>query len=123
VVNKKRIFIAFTVGDEQRRDSLKGQTLPTKSPFDFIDISTNEVYEIDWKERVRTSIRGSAGVIALISKRSRNSTGLQWELSCAREEGKRILVIWAYDDDLSCLGSVNTMAWTGDTIRNFIDSV
>ena len=123
MADKKLIFIAFAMADEQRRDLLKGQALPTKSLFDFIDMSANEIDEIDWKERVRTSIRNSAGVIALISKHSRNSTGLTWELSCAREEGKRILVIWTHNNELTCLGGVNTVTWTGDTIRNFIDSV
>lgn len=50
----------------------------------------------DWKERVRTRIRRSDGVIALVSKNSLTSSGQKWELSCAKEEKKKVLGIWAY---------------------------
>jgi quercetin dioxygenase-like cupin family protein len=41
-----------------------------------------------------------------VSKNSLTSSGQKWELSCAREEKKKILGVWAYKDDrtdLTCL--------------------
>jgi len=77
---KKTIFVAFAMEDERQRDFLKGQSLLTNSPLEYIDLSVKEAYEGDWKEKVRTHIRRSDGVIALVSRSSLNSSGQQWEL-------------------------------------------
>ncbi len=57
MANKKVIFIAFAIEDERQRDFLKGQSLLTDSPFEYVDMSVKEPYDSDWKERVRTRIR------------------------------------------------------------------
>jgi hypothetical protein len=123
MAEKKVIFVAFAIEDERQRDFLKGQSLNTKSPFEYIDMSVKQAYESEWKERVRTRIRRSDGVIALVSANSLTSSGEKWEIACAREEGKRILGIWAYTDDRTDLPGVKTMVWTWDAIKNFIASV
>jgi hypothetical protein len=119
----KVIFIAFAIEDERQRDFLKGQSLLTKSPFEYIDMSVKEAYDKDWKERVRTRIRRSHGVIVLVSKNSLKSDGQAWEIQCAKEEKKPIRGIWAYTDDRTVLAGVATVPWTWDNIKNFIDSL
>ena len=57
-----------------------------------------EAYSEEWKARVRTRICRSDGVIALVSKNSLSSSGQKWEISCAKEEQKKIRGIWAYTD-------------------------
>jgi len=99
MADKKVIFVAFAIEDERQRDFLKGQSLHTNSPFEYIDMSVKEPYDTNWKDRVRTRIRRSDGVIALVSKNSLNSSGQKWEIECAREEKKKVLGIWAYKDD------------------------
>lgn len=117
----KVVFVAFAIEDERQRDFLKGQSLNTASPFEYVDMSVKEAYESGWKEKVRTRIRRSDGVIALVSKNSLASTGQRWELNCAAEEKKPILGIWAYTDDRTYLGGLNTVIWTWDAIKNFIN--
>ena len=117
------VFVAFAIEDERQRDFLKGQSLHTKCPFEFIDMSVKEAYDANWKEKVRTRIRRSDGVIALVSASSLTSSGQKWELSCAREEGKKIYGIWAYKDDRTNLPGTSTKVWTWDGITNFIDSL
>ena len=123
MAEKKVIFVAFAIEDERQRDFLKGQSLNTNSPFEYIDMSVKEPYDSSWKERVRTRIKRSDGVIALVSKNSLNSSGQKWELSCAKEEKKKLLGIWAYKDDRTNLPGVNTVVWTWATIEKFIDSL
>ena len=41
----------------------------------------------------------------------------------AKEEGKKILGIWAYSDDRTNIVGVNTKTWTWDNITNFINSL
>jgi len=120
---KKTIFIAFAIEDERQRDFLKGQSLNTRSPFEYIDMSVKNAYSSEWKTKVRTRIKRSDGVIVLVSKNSINSSGQKWEILCAREEGKRILGIYAYNADRTNLVGVNTKVWTWDNIKNFIDNL
>jgi nucleoside 2-deoxyribosyltransferase len=121
MASMKVVFVAFAIEDERQRDFLKGQSLNTASPFEYVDMSVKEAYESGWKEKVRTRIRRSDGVIALVSKNSLASTGQRWELNCAAEEKKPILGIWAYTDDRTYLGGLNTVIWTWDAIKNFIN--
>ncbi|MCO5252605.1 MAG: TIR domain-containing protein [Candidatus Kapabacteria bacterium] len=121
--NKKVIFVAFAMEDERQRDFLKGQSLNTKSPFEYIDMSVKDAYDDDWKARVRTRIKRSDGVIVLVSKNSLNSSGQKWEIKCAKEEMKRVMGIYAYKDDRTNLEGVKTNVWTWETIADFINSL
>ena len=123
MAEKKVVFVAFAIEDERARDFLKGQSLNTNSPFEYIDMSVKQAYLSEWKERVRTRIRRSDGVIALVSKNSLTSNGQKWEITCAREENKRVLGVWAYKNDRTNLVGVKTVIWTWDAIRGFIDSL
>ena len=123
MADKKVIFVAFSIEDEGQRDLLKGQSLNTKSPFEYVDMSVKEAYTSEWKERVRTRIRRSAGVIALVSKNSLTSSGQKWEIECAKEEKRPLLGIWVYQGDRTDLTGVKTVAWTWDAIKNFIESL
>ncbi len=123
MADNKVIFVAFAIEDERQRDFLKGQSLNTNSPFEYVDMSVKEPYDSDWKDRVRTRIRRSDGVIALVSKSSLTSSGQKWEIACAREEKKKILGIWAYKDDRTNISGLNTVVWTWPAIEKFIDSL
>lgn len=119
----KTIFVAFAIEDEKARDLLKGQSLNTQSPFEYIDMSVKNAYDSDWKTKVRTRIRRSNGVIALISKNSLNSSGQKWEIVCAKEEGKKVLGVWAYTEDRTNIQGVQIDVWKWKTIEDFIKSL
>ncbi|MBI4959080.1 MAG: TIR domain-containing protein [Desulfovibrio sp.] len=123
MADKKIVFVAFAIEDERQRDFLKGQSLNTKSPFEYIDMSVKEAYDEEWKARVRTRIRRSDGVIVLVSKNSLTSSGEKWEIACAKEENKKVRGIWAYTDDRTNIVGLNTVAWSWDNIKDFIDSL
>lgn len=123
MTDKKIVFVAFAIEDERQRDFLKGQSLCARAPFEFIDMSVKQPYDNEWKQRVRTRLRRSHGVIALISKNSLSSSGQKWEIACAKEEGKRVRGIWAYSDDRTDVGGVATYAWSDKNISDFIDSL
>ena len=80
MADKKTIFIAFAIEDERQRDFLKGQSLSPRAPYEFIDMSVKNPYDKDWKDRVRTRIKRSDGVIVLVSKNSLDSSGQKWEI-------------------------------------------
>lgn len=123
MADKKVIFVAFAIEDERIRDLIKGQSLHTDSPFEYVDMSVKEAYDEEWKKRVRTRILRSHGVLAIVSANSLKSSGQKWEIQCAKEEKRPLRGIWAYKDDRTDLAGVNTMAWTWDNIARFIDSL
>lgn len=123
MAERKVLFIAFAIEDERQRDFLKGQSLHPRAPFEFIDMSVKEPYDKDWKDRVRTRIKRSHGVIVLVSKNSAASSGQKWEIQCAKEEQKPIQGVWAYTDDRSTIAGITTVAWNDANISAFIDSL
>lgn len=126
MADKKVVFVAFAIEDERQRDLLRGQSLNTRTPFEFIDMSVKEPYDKDWKDRVRTRIRRSDGVIALISKSTLSSAGEKWEIACAKEEGRKLTGLWAYSNDRtrpSELSGYPIIEWTWEAVARFIDGL
>ena len=123
MASEKIVFVAFAIEDVAQRDFLKGQSLSPRQPYSFTDMSVKKAYDTEWKKKVRTRIKRSAGVIALISRNSTSSTGQKWEIECAREEGKPIRGIWAYKTDRTSIAGVNTFAWNDTNIVSFINSL
>lgn len=123
MADKKTVFVAFAIEDEHQRDLLKGQSLHPRQPFEFIDMSVKEPYDTAWKDRVRTRIKRSDGVIALVSKNSAASEGQKWEIACAKEEGKPVRGIRAYSTDNSTIAGISTVAWSDENISGFINGL
>lgn len=126
MADKKIVFIAFAIEDEGQRNLLTGQSLHTRAPFEYIDMSVKQPYDRDWQARVLTRIRRSAGVILLVSKNSLSSTGQQLEYQMAKQEGKKILCMWAYSTDRtkpSFMSSSAILPWSDSSIASFIDSL
>lgn len=123
MAKNKIVFVAFAIEDARIRDMIKGQSLHTDSPFEYVDMSVKEAYDEEWKKKVRTRILRSDGVLVIVSENSLKSSGQRWEIQCAKEEKKKVRGIWAYKDDRTDLAGVNTMVWTWDNIANWIDSI
>lgn len=125
MAKKKIIFVAFAKEDEKSRNLLKGQSLNTDSPFEYVDMSVKEPYDSKWKTRTRTRIKRSDGVIALISKDTPKADGEIWEIKCARDEDKPLLGIWIgdYRTKPSAMGNAPCKKWTWENIADFIDSL
>ena len=122
----KVVFIAFAKADEGTRNLFTGQRVHPRKPFSFTDMSVKDPYASEWKERVRTRIRRSDGVIALISSSTPRATGQLWEIQCAVTERKPLIGVWiekGYRTKPAQLGSARCIEWTWDGIANFIDSL
>jgi hypothetical protein len=123
MADDKTVFVAFAIEDENIRNMIKGQSLHTKTPFSYVDMSVKEAYDEEWKKKVRTRILRSDGVLVIVSKNSSSSSGQKWEIKCAQEEKKKIHGIWAYKEDRTKIEGVNTMVWTWDNIKDWIDGL
>jgi hypothetical protein len=126
MADTKRVFVAFAKEDETSRNLLKGQSLNTRCPFEYVDMSVKQPYDREWKTRTRTRIKGSDGVIALLSKNSANADGELWEIKCAIEEAKPLLGVYISKNDKSkpsAMGSATCIEWSWDGIAAFIDRI
>lgn len=123
----KVIFIAFAKEDEGIRTLFTGQRVNPRTPFEFVDMSVKEPYsQAEWKDRVRTRVRRSDGVIALISSNTRKAEGQLWEIKCAVEEEKPLLGLWITDGYRVKpveMGSAPCNAWTWPNVEEFIDGL
>lgn len=123
----KRIFISFAMEDAKYRDFLSAQSLNTKSPFSYTDMSAKEPWDEKWKTNCRARIKDCDGVIALISKRTRNADGAKWEMNCANEEGIPMIGIHIHRDDTgqtpSQLAGKKVIDWDWDKIAKFVDNL
>lgn len=123
MAGKKTVFIAFAIEDEKIRNMIKGQSLNTNSPFEYVDMSVKEAYDEEWKKKVRLRILRSDGVLVIASKNSLKSSGQKWEVECAKQEKSKVRGIWAYKEDRTNIGGVKTMVWTWPNIANWIDTL
>lgn len=123
----KRIFISFAIEDEYAKDFLVGQSKNSKSPFEFVDMSVKEPWDDSWKTRCRTKIKGCDGVIALISKKTRNADGARWEMNCAGEEGIPMIGVHINKDDKGAipteLDGYRVIEWSWEGIAKFINGL
>jgi hypothetical protein len=122
----KRVFIAFAFEDRYYRDLLKGQSLNTRSPFEYTDMSVKIPWDSGWKERCRTRIKGCDGMIAMLSRNSLKATGQKWEIACAKAERVRLIGVYIRASDQSSpleMNGIRKILWSWKGIQEFIDGL
>ncbi len=124
--DRKTVFIAFAKEDEGIRNLFTGQRVHPKTPFEFIDMAVKEPYKSEWKQKVRSRIKRSDGVIALVSSNTPSADGELWEIKCAVEEDQPLVGIWIedkYRTKPSVMGTTACKNWTWQNVADFIDSL
>jgi hypothetical protein len=124
----KRIFISFAIEDANLRDLLVGQSKNDKCPFEFYDMSVKEPWDSEWKKKCRTKIKGCDGLIAIVTKNTKNASGQLWEISCAKEEKIPCKGIYGYSGDKPSslpteLQGITVSEWKWDTIKKWINTL
>lgn len=124
----KRIFISFAMEDKHLRDFLVGQAKNARSPFEFVDMSVKKPWDSSWKSNCRTRIKGCDGVIAIVTKNTKNADGQLWEIRCAKEEAVPRRGVWGSSDNRPStlpieLEGVRVVNWTWDNISNWINTL
>jgi len=125
---RKRVFVSFASEDEKYRTFLVNQARSHKSPFDFIDMSVKVPYnDEEWKERCRTKIKRSHGLIVLLSKKTYHSSGVRFEIKCAKEEEKPIIGMYIKKGEkigtLPELKGKKKVNWNWNNLESFINSL
>jgi hypothetical protein len=120
----KRVFIAFAKEDGTFRDFLVGQSKLNKSPFEFTDMSVQEPWDEKWKTNCRSRIKGCDGVVALISKNTSKAEGELWEIQCAYDEKKPLMLMYINDDRPALPALIKDKrinVWSWPNLKTFIE--
>lgn len=125
---RKRVFISFAIEDVKYRDYLVEQARKSNSPFDFIDMSVKKKWnEYEWKQKCRTKIKRSHGVIALLCKNTHKAGGARWEMKCAREEGVKIIGMHIKKNEKGTippeLKGKRVIEWSWENLEKFINQL
>lgn len=128
MASKYLIFISFAIEDKWARDYLVGQAKNEKSPFEFTDKSLSEPFDEKWKTQCRARIKACDGMIALVSKNTKNATGAVWEVKTAKEENVPVRGIYTMADDRpttlpSDFAGIQVVGWTWPNLKAFLDSL
>ncbi|HET7690513.1 MAG TPA: TIR domain-containing protein [Nocardioidaceae bacterium] len=126
MADEKVVFLAFAKEDETTKILFLGQRKLTSTPYSWTDMSVKEPYDSEWKARVRTRVRRSDGVIALISSSTPDADGQLWEIACAVEEEKPLLGVWiekGYRTKPTEMAGARCVEWTWENVGNFISSL
>jgi hypothetical protein len=122
-----KVFVAFAIEDEITKFLFTGQAKNKNVPFDFIDMSVREPWDENWKTNCRNLIKSCHGVIALVSKNTKNAAGELWEINCSKEEGIPLIGIYidgaTFADKPTNLYGVTCKEWTWDNVKEFIESI
>jgi len=128
MASKFRIFTAFAYEDKWARDYMVGQAKNEKTPFEFVDMSLSEPFDEKWKTQCRSRIKGCDGMIALVSKNTKNGTGALWEIRTAKDENVPVRGIYTTSEDRpaslpSEFSGISVVSWSWANIKAFLDSL
>ena len=124
----KRVFISFAIEDRNLRDLLVGQKLNTSTPIDFTDYSVKQPWDSSWKTNCRARIKSTAGVIGIITGNTPKADGQLWELKCANDESKPVLLIYGSTTSRPAtipaeIKGRQIYTWTWDRIATFVNGL
>ncbi|MDI9340452.1 MAG: TIR domain-containing protein [Sediminibacterium sp.] len=123
---RKKVFISFAIEDIQYRDYLVEQARKAHSPFDLIDMSVKKPWlEREWKWRCRNKINRCDAFIVLLGNNTKYSSGVKWEVKCAREARLPIRLMYikkkGYVAIPDHLKGIKTMNWSWENLSNFLN--
>jgi len=124
---KVKVFISFDFDhDEDLKNLLVGQAKNDESPFEITDMSVKEELSGDWKEKVRTRIKGVDQVIVICGEYTNTATGVSAEVEMAQEEEIPYFLLWGRSDE-TCVKPKTAKdedkiyKWTWDNLKNLLD--
>jgi len=88
-----RIFVILAPEDYLFFDRLKEQARTTRVDVEFDRMQVKQPWVPMWKGQSRTRIFGCAGALVLISKKTKDTGGISWELECAQKAEVPVLAV------------------------------
>ena len=120
-------FLVYAEEDYRFRDQVISQAKNSKIPVDFVEMPTKQPWVERWKGICRTRAVECDGAIVLITKKTSQAAGVQWELECVSNAGIPILCVLADQCDKSAvpeeISDAPVINWNWPEIATFIQSL
>lgn len=120
----KQFFLTYAKNDRDIRDRFVGEAVERMLPMRFTEMTVKKPWDDQWKTQCRYRIRGSSGLIVLISPHLESDTGALWEVRCAEETGTPILGVYAAGASIihcpDVLLGKNKASWDWDEISRSV---
>jgi hypothetical protein len=92
------------------------------------DYSVKSAWDSSWKTNCRTRIRGTHGLVAIITRNSPQADGQLWEIKCAIDERKPVLLMYGSANDRGVqlpypLNALTIRDWHWPTLERFIGAL
>lgn len=119
------VFISFDYDhDDDLKTLLVGQAKNEDSPFSISDWSIKEASS-DWKEKARTRIKRVDQVIVICGKNTDTATGIDAEMTIAREVQKPYFLLSGRKDrgnkkPKAALSTDKMYDWTWDNLKKLV---
>lgn len=124
---KIRVFISFDFDhDEDLKNLLVGQARNEDSPFEITDMSVKEELSGDWKEKVKTRIKGVDQMVVISGKYTNTASGVSVEVEIAQEEEIPYFLLWGRsgEDCVKPKAAKNEdkiYKWTWDNLKKLLN--
>lgn len=122
---KRRVFLSFDYSHDRRMKTLfVGQAKLDKSPFTIIDSSLIEAApEPEWIEHAAAAISKAELVVVLIGEHTSKATGVLIEIDLAKQLGRPVVQVWAYNDRRGqpISGVRGPFLWDWEVLRHILD--
>jgi hypothetical protein len=122
-----RIFLVYAEEDYRFRDKLVKQAEGAKLPVEFTDMPNKQPWVPRWKTACRTRAFECDGAIVFVSGKTKQGTGVKFELECVTETQIPILGIYVEPCDKSAvpeeLRDSRVIEWNWPEIASFLQAL
>ena len=122
-----RTYLIYAEEDYKFRDLLMNQAKSSRLPVEFSDMPTKQPWVERWKATCRTRAFQCDGAIVLLSRKTKQASGLKWELECINNAQLPTLAVLAEKVEKAAipeeLDEARVVEWNWPEITAFISTL
>jgi hypothetical protein len=122
-----RTYLIYAEEDYKFRDLLMSQAKSSRLPVEFSDMPTKQPWVERWKATCRARAFQCDGAIVLVSKKTKQASGVKWELECIGNAQLPTLAVLAEKVEKGSipeeLDDAKVVEWNWPEITTFISTL
>jgi hypothetical protein len=121
---RKTIYVSFALEDILYRDYLYEQARLSHSSLEFINMPGKEESDEEWKKKCRQVIIRCHCMIVLLGRQTWNSGKVNWEVTCARLQGIKVIGMYINKNEPGNVPPVLTgckvIPWSWENLQTYL---
>jgi hypothetical protein len=122
-----RVYLIYSEEDYKFRDQLMSQAKSSRLPVEFSDMPTKQPWVERWKATCRQRAFQCDAAIVLVSRKTKQASGVKWELECITSAQLPTLAILTEKVEKNSipeeLDEARVVEWNWPEIATFITSL